>query len=241
MDERSGGAWKRGVVSMSTTENRAGRSLGRSATDRRSATKRRPVADRRRAEDGFSLIELLLGLSLALCVALAVAPLWTGLQALASREGDATVWSLQGRVAGARLERDLRMSGFQACPFAAASVVLQATSSQVVLLQQAPGASAPMLVEWELTGGSLMRRWGPCPANLPTAFPHSLYTDNKTMLEDVAVAGSQFSYTLAGSETPAPVTAGDLPLVDSVAVHVVGVADRAESGLEWTACERVGR
>ena len=55
-----------------------------------------------KTEPGFSLIEILLGLSLALCLALGVAPLWTSFQALGVREGDETIWALQGRVAAAR-------------------------------------------------------------------------------------------------------------------------------------------
>jgi hypothetical protein len=166
------------------------------------------------------LIEVLLGLALALCLAIGVAPLWSSFQALGAREGDATIWALQGRVAAARLEKDLRLADLQGCPFRGANTVLQATPSQVVLLVADPGATAPLLVEWELVNGCLMRRWGVCPSTCPASFSHSLYSDSKTMLEDVDVARSGFLYLTAGHAAAAPVAAADLPLIDSVSVDV---------------------
>ncbi len=170
---------------------------------------------------GFSLIELLLGLSLALCVGLGVAPVWVSSQSLAARAGDETVWMMQGRVAVARLERDLRLAGAQGCLFPAGGAVLQATSSQVVLLVGTGESSVPLLVEWEVVNGSLMRRWGTCPPGLPAVFSHLLYSDSKTMLENVDVPRSSFSYLLAGSAVTAPVSAADLLLVDTVSLQVI--------------------
>jgi Tfp pilus assembly protein PilW len=126
----------------------------------------------------LSLIEILLGLSIALSLALAVAPVWVSFQSLGVREGDETIWALQGHVAGARLERDLRLAGSRHCPFSTAGMILQATASQVVLLVASSDESAPLLVEWELVNGSLMRRWGTCPSILPSTFGHYLYSDN---------------------------------------------------------------
>ena len=54
-------------------------------------------------ESGFSLIEVLLGLALSLCLALGLAPVWVSFQSLGVKEGDQTVWVLQGKVAAARL------------------------------------------------------------------------------------------------------------------------------------------
>jgi Tfp pilus assembly protein PilW len=171
-------------------------------------------------EGGFSLIEVLLGLSLALCLALGLAPVWVSFQSLGVSEGDATEWALQGKVAAARLEKDVRLAGFETCSFSSGATVLQATASQVVLLVSTPGSAAPILVEWELVSGSLMRRWGACPAVRPSTFAHSLYPDSKTMLENVDTAQSGFSYQVAGRD-PGTVQAADLPLVDRVSLRLV--------------------
>ena len=183
---------------------------------------------RARGERGFSLIEILLGLSLALSLALGVAPVWVSFQSLGVREGDETIWALQGRVAGARLERDLRLAGLQHCPFATGATILQATASQVILLVTSPESAAPLLVEWEITGGSLMRRWGTCPATRPSAFSHSLYSDNKTMLENLDTSPSGFSYRVAGRTVASPVPIADLPLLDGLTVEL---AARSTGGI----------
>jgi Prokaryotic N-terminal methylation motif len=169
-----------------------------------------------RGEAGFTLIELLLGLFLALCLALGVAPVWVSFQSLGVRESDETIWTLQGRVAIARLEKDLRLAGADHCPFATGASVLDATPTRVVFLTRELDSTAPVLVEWELVNGSLMRRWGPCPGSRPSVFIHSLYSDNKTMLEGADPARSAFSYTVAGKRVAAPISATDLLLVDSV-------------------------
>jgi len=192
-------------------------------------------------EAGFSLIELLLGLSLALCLALAVAPVWVSSQSLGVREGDETIWFLQARVAGARFERDLRLAGPQRCPFATGATVLQATPSQVVLLVATSDSTAPRLVEWELVNGSLMRRWGVCPAGRPSTFSHSLYADNKTMLENADTARSTFSYLVAGCAAPLPLPAADLPLVDAITVELTARPDGAAPLAHVSASGAVGR
>ena len=181
-----------------------------------------------RREAGLSVIELLLGLSLALCLALGVAPLWVSFQSLGVREGDQTVWSLQARVSVARFERDLRTAGAEACRFPAGAAVLQATSSQVVLLVRTGEATAPVIVEWEIVGGSIMRRRGPCPVTRPTAYAHALYTDNKTMLENVDTTRSRFSYCVGGVAASVPLSPADLALVDGVTLELQA---RAEPGI----------
>ena len=205
-----------------------------------SETVRHRLFPRVPGEDGFSLIELLLGLSLALCLALSLAPVWVSFQALGAREADDTVWALQGKVAGARLEKDLRQAGFQTCSFPAAGSVLQATDTQVVLLVASPGSQEPVLVEWELVGGSLMRRWGDCPATCPPTFAHSLYLDSKTMLENVDAGRSGFSYRVAGREA-SEVAAADLGLVDGVSFRVVERGGSAAGDAGVSAYARVGR
>ena len=192
-------------------------------------------------EAAFSLIELLLGLTLALCLALGVAPLWVSSQSLAVREGDETIWALQAQVAGARFERDLRLTGFQDCPFATGATVLQATPLQVVLLVKTSGSTGPLLVEWELVNGSLMRRWGACPAVRPSTFSHSLYADSKTMLENVDTARSRFSHLVANRAAAAPVSAADLPLVDAISMELTAQPGRAAAAAHVRASGRVGR
>jgi type II secretory pathway component PulJ len=218
---------------MSTSERgRPGR-LGRPAL--------RPAAVRCRDAVGLSLIELLLALALGLCLALAVAPLWTSFQALGARETDKTIWTLQARVAAGRLERDLRAATAEGCPFPVDGPVLQATSSQVVLLVRKDGSAAPILVEWELTAGALMRRWGPCPAQKPLTYAHSLYSDSKTMLEGIASATSAFGYYRAGVGLEAPALGPDLAGIDGVSLMLGSGGASPGVGESVRVFARVGR
>ena len=219
----SGGGWRMDAVSTCTSE--------------RTRIAVRAIASRER---GFTLIEVLLGLSLALCIALGLAPVWVSFQSLGVKEGDETVWALQGRVAVARLEKDVRLSGSQSCAFPTAGTVLQATAAQVVLLVSSPGSTAPILVEWELVNGSLMRRWGACPAGRPSTFPHSLYPDSKTMLEDVDTTQSGFSYLVAGRDA-AVVAASDLPLISGVSLRIVEHGQGAGGPVSVAASAWLGR
>jgi type II secretory pathway pseudopilin PulG len=204
-----------------------------------------PAGARRRGrrpgrQTGFSLIEVVLGIALALCLALRLAPVWLSFEALAAREGDATVWASQGRVAVARLEKDARLAGFDECSFQASSVVLQASSSQVVLLVKDPGSSVPILVEWEIASGALMRRWGPCPDIRPAVFPHSLYIDSKTMLDGVDTTRSAFAYSVARRSVE-QVGAADLQSIDGVRMDIVRLCDGPGVAAAFGTLARVGR
>jgi hypothetical protein len=143
-------------------------------------------------------------------------------------------------VAAARLEKDARLAGFDTCPFAAAGAVLRATSSEVVLLVGGSESSRPILVEWEIVNGTLMRRWGPCPAVRPAAFSHSLYIDSKTMLEDVDGTKSTFAYSVAG-RWAGVVDASDLALVDEVTMEVARRRDGPAAAAWVGTGARVGR
>jgi Tfp pilus assembly protein PilV len=168
---------------------------------------------------GFSLLELLIGLSLTVCVALAVAPLWTSLEAKAKADGDRAIVLLQQRVAIARLERDLRAASAAGSLFPASCALLQATPHQIVLLAASASDGGTYLVEWEVTGGAIMRRRGPCPAAIPAAFPHSLYTDSKTMLENVA-SSTHFVFTSSsGAAVVDPVEGDTLLRVTTVVLQ----------------------
>jgi hypothetical protein len=187
---------------------------------------------------GFTLVELVVGLALALCLALAVAPLWATLQSGGVKETDDTIRLLQGRVATVRLERDLRLASAGGCHFAVVGPVLEASASQVVFLERAPDGAAPLMVEWELSGRSLMRRWGSCPLERSTTVRHSLFDDNKTMLEDVQ-AGSAFSYVVRG-KVLGSVGSSDLDSISAVMIRV-RTGDSASRVREATATARVGR
>ena len=166
-------------------------------------------------EAGFSLIELLVGLALTLIVAMAALALWEGLERTGAGAGDRMVRLIQGRVAVARLSRDLRLASAQGCPFVASGAVLEASSEHVVLLTRSGDPGDLLLVEWELVGGSLMRRRGSCPATRPATITHSLFVDNKTMIEDVR-PGSCFRFFASGVEVGSPVNPGCLAAIDEV-------------------------
>lgn len=172
----------------------------------------------RRGECGFSLLEVMLSISLALSLAVAVAPLWISLQQKGIGEADRAVQLLQGRVAAARFERDLRLCTAQGCTFATSGALLEADSSHLVFVTRGNAENAPILVEWEITHGSLMRRRGVCPANLPLSISNALFVDHKTMLERVQ-AGSKFTYWTESANVQ-PETAADLAAVDRVVLSV---------------------
>jgi prepilin-type N-terminal cleavage/methylation domain-containing protein len=168
---------------------------------------------------GFSLIELLVGLVLAVILALAVSPLWLSLQSGGAQQADETAWLLQGRVAVARFERDLRLAGAAGCPFVLTAPVLEASASQVVFLQRQEDGSAPIIVEWEIAGGCLMRRWGRCPSLRPSVCRHTLYRDHKTMVEGVG-GDSKFAYVVYGVVAASVPLRADLAAIDGVVLEL---------------------
>jgi Tfp pilus assembly protein PilV len=143
---------------------------------------------------GFTLIEVLLALSLSLMLGLSLLPLWHSLEQSQVRAGDRAIALLQGRLAASRFEKDLRLAASVADPRGLCSPVIAADPVQVILLTTAQGRVD--LVEWEFVSGRLMRRSVPWSGVLPTAFPHGLYTDHKTMLEGVVSGG--FLYETRG-------------------------------------------
>jgi competence protein ComGC len=170
---------------------------------------------RKNGVSGFSALELLIGLALTVCLALTICPLWTQMNMAAASRTDLSVAMVQSRVAIARLERDLRLCSAAKCRFAIPGPIVEASESQVVFLEPAGPGEAPLLVEWELTGGALMRRWGACPAARPATFGHSLYVDHKTMLEQLE-AGSTLGYVIDGLTVAGPVSASALASVEAV-------------------------
>jgi hypothetical protein len=162
----------------------------------------------------LSLIELLVALALTLVVAAATLSLWAGLQRAEAGDADRMILLTQARVAIARLERDLRLGTAQGCMFPLAGPVLEGQASEVVLLTRGVEGGLEV-VEWEAVGGSLMRRKGPCPAVRPSLIVHTLYNDNKTMLQNLG-SSARFRYFMHGVEVEPPVAAEDLPFVDEV-------------------------
>lgn len=188
---------------------------------------------------GFTAVELLIGLVIAGCLAGALVPVWISLLRAGESESDRGIWYLQSRVALARFERDLRVSGAAGCRFSVAGSVLEATPSQVVLFCKAEGVSVPVIVEWEIVKGSLMRRWGPCPEVMPRSFPHSLYADSKTMLENLA-GGSSLRYSRGDAQLKVPMDPGDLVLIDSVRLELTGGSSAKSGEIGVSTVARVG-
>jgi prepilin-type N-terminal cleavage/methylation domain-containing protein len=194
---------------------------------------------------GFSLLELLMALSLTVCVALAVAPLWTSLETKAKVDGDRAITLLQERVMIARLDRDVRAASAACSMFPTSSALIQAAPSQIVLLCASSATEVPYLVEWEVANGAIMRRRGPCPRAIPGSVPHSLYTDNKTMLENVA-SSTRFAFTSASGKILAQPISGDgLSLVATVllqgAARVPGAPAMSPQATRFHAAFPVGR
>jgi type II secretory pathway pseudopilin PulG len=189
---------------------------------------------------GFSIIELILGLALTVCLAVAVAPLWLSLQGTGVREGDRTVRLLQARVAVARFERDLRLASAAGCPFSLTAPILEASSSQVVFLEQPALGVTPILVEWEIVNGSLMRRRGACPVGRPVVFSHSLFVDHKTMLEGVR-PGSVLGYLEGNVGVDLSGSVVDLAPVDGVVLELMTSTEGANASVLIRAQARVGR
>ena len=174
-------------------------------------------------EWAFTLVELLVGLSIAICLATAIAPVWLSFQRTGEGQTDSTIWFLQARVAIARFERDLRLAGAAGCRFPVAGPVLEASASQVVLLERDAEGMPPIVVEWEIVNGALMRRWRPCPQAEPDIFAHSAYSDNKTMLDGVS-SPSCIKYLIGGRQVAAPAAEADLASIEAVVLDLAGTA-----------------
>ena len=125
------------------------------------------VCVRAEGKRGFTAMEVLVAITLSALIAAGVGPLIISVQKVGLREGDRAVSMLQGRVAGARLERDLRTVTAEGCPFETGGPILQATPQQLVFLGRGTDADELRIVEWEIVGSRLMRRWGPCPSSRP--------------------------------------------------------------------------
>lgn len=153
---------------------------------------------------GFTLLELLLALALSVMLAVAVLPVWTGLLEYQTAASDHVIDLTQGRVAGARLARDLRLAGAVEVANAEGVALLRAEGNEMVLLSRVGEEGGVELVEWELAGSRLVRRRSPWTGPLPDVIGHGTFIDHKTMLEGVSSA-ARFSYLSGGRELVDPV------------------------------------
>lgn len=175
---------------------------------------------------GFTLVEVLVALALSALLLLLLAQLWTGVETRSADLSDRLVWELQARVAGIRLEHDLRAAcavggGSAGVP----SLLLEADDGLVVMMVRTGGPAEVELVAWEISGTRLMRRRGEAAAvTVPLLSGRWRLTDHKTMLEPLDT-GVRFRYYCGGQELVTPLSADDLLLADRVrleAVHQAG-------------------
>ncbi len=171
---------------------------------------------------GFTVIELMVGVAMAVSVALALAPVWLSWMRVGDAQIDQVVWFAQSRVAVARFERDMRQASAAGCPFRIGGALLDASPTQVVLLVRGKDdAAVPLVVEWEITKTGLMRRWRTCPQARPAVWTHSGYVDSKTMMSDVSPL-SEFVYYAGGRRLDQPVAKSALDRLTHVAMDIAG-------------------
>lgn len=187
----------------------------------------------------FTVVELMVGITIAAFLALAIAPVWISLERMGDGETDQQIWFLQSRVALAGFERDFRAGGAGDCLFASAGPILEATTTQVVVLVHKNEDALPVVVEWELNRGSLMRRWGQCPERRPLAWMHSAYRDSKTMLDHV-LPDSGFVYYAGSRRLSVPVEEAQLASVTTVELELTGGAPGAPGTVDVSTTARVG-
>ena len=191
---------------------------------------------------GMTLLDLLMGMTLTLVLAAAVAPVWLSLQAQAVASGDHVVSLLQSRVAVARWERDVRLATAEGPGHSGCSPLLEADGAHVVMLTGSGKDGARELVEWEIVDGSMMRRRVEWPGLPPAHVTHSLFTDHKTMLEGLqGIAG--FTYFAGGRKLSETLGETDLAAVDTICleIEVRAQGPRRGGAVPVTASAEVGR
>ncbi len=190
---------------------------------------------------GFSVIELILGLALTVCLAVAVAPLWLSLQSTGVREGDQTVRLLQARVAVARFEHDLRLASARRLPVLAERTDL---GGLAVLRWCFWSGRRPMPRRSWWNGRSSTGPSCAVAARVrrqdPSVFSHSLFVDHKTMLEGVK-PGSALAYLVGGVVVDPSAGVVDLASIDGVVLELQTAAEGANAPVHVTARGRVGR
>jgi type II secretory pathway pseudopilin PulG len=191
---------------------------------------------------GMTLLELLFATSLTLLLVAALAPAWLSFQATTIGTTDHVVSLLQSRVALARLERDLRLATAEDESTSACSAMVEADANQFVVLTRSGADMTRELVEWEFTGGTMMRRRVPWSGGPPSTVTHSLFSDNKTMLEGVQ-PGATFRYLDRGKSVLGQTGPVDRTLIESVRISAFlrpPASPRAKA-VPWSADISVGR
>ena len=184
-----------------------------------------------------------MGLVLSLMLALAIAPLWTTAEKVTVEGGDRVVATFQARTMVARLERDLRLASALGGGDLECAPVVEADGHHLVVVTRSAADATPEIVEWELVGGSLMRRRGPWAGVPAGGVSHSLFTDHKTMLEGLAPGGS-FAYlsgTRALADDATPERDAITDVVVQGAVIVGGRPDVPGALVPFRAAMRVAR
>jgi len=146
------------------------------------------------SEPGFSLIELMVAVTLSVLLALAVAPLWIGLQRNSQDGFDRLLDAGRFQVVAARFERDLRLVAPENDLRSRGALVLQAGERQITFVTQAVDGSGLEVVSWEVVGGSLMRRRRPYDPTAGAGVLPGSYSDNKTMVEGLAGGTLHFEF-----------------------------------------------
>lgn len=190
----------------------------------------------------MTLLELLVGMTLTLVLAAALAPVWLSLQAQAVASGDHVVSLLQARVAVARWERDVRLATAEGPGYSGCSSILEADDAHVVVLTGSGRDGARELVEWEIANGSMMRRRVEWPGLPPTHITHSLFTDHKTMLEGLQSTAC-FGYFAGGRSLGRPSSEAQLAVIDTIELQVEARAQGSRRGgvVLVTSSAKVGR
>lgn len=225
---------------MSTTRRRTSIS-GRTATE--GGTPRGSSGGSAgRRQQGFTLMEMLVGLAMGVAVILAFTPVWLGLERREAAWNDRLITLLQSRVAAARLERDLRLASTLDCSGLVGGPLLQCTPGAVVVVTREGASAGPEIVKWEFVDGVLMRRRLAWPGFVPDPLKNGVFLDNKTMLEGLAEA--HFHCFVGAAEVPMPLAADVRDLVDLVEVEGHFAAVQPHGGgtgttFSWRA--RVGR
>jgi len=172
----------------------------------------------RSCERGFTLMEALVGLVVAVLLVVALSGVWVGLERRGAAWNDRMVLLMQSRVAAARLERDLRLATAEGCAGVENGLIVAARPTEIIFVSRCAADGGLELVEWELIGGSLMRRRLPWPGELPVPLGHAAFSDHKTMLDGV-VAAPGFRYFSGAHELPTLVPSEFRALIDTVEVR----------------------
>ncbi|GAB4250531.1 MAG: hypothetical protein Kow00129_11420 [Thermoleophilia bacterium] len=131
---------------------------------------------------GFTLVEVLVALSLSLLVSLAAVQLWITGESTVAHRVNQTNDGLSRRIAVNRFEHDVRMAGV--CWTREAVPLLVAEESRLVLLAHSQFNEGMEIVEWAYSRGRVMRRRRKLETPLPDPVEIS-FADSKTMLEGV--------------------------------------------------------